>query len=44
MVHIHDGILLSYLKNAFESVLMRWMKLETIIQSEITKKNTNTAY
>ena len=22
-------------KNAFESVLMRWMRLETIIQSEV---------
>ena len=31
-------------KNAFESVLMRWMKLEPIIQSEVSqkkKKNTN---
>ena len=25
-------------KNAFESVLMRWMKLEAIIQSEVTQK------
>ena len=25
-------------KNAFESVLMRWMKLEPIIQSEVRKK------
>ena len=25
-------------KNAFESVLMRWMKLEPIIQSEVNKK------
>ena len=25
-------------KNAFESVLMRWMKLELIIQSEVSKK------
>ena len=31
-------------KNAFESVLMRWMKLEPIIQSEVRKKNTNTVY
>ena len=29
-------------KNAFEAVLMRWMKLEPIIQSEVRKKNTNT--
>ena len=32
-------------KNTFESVLMRWMKLEPIIYSEVSqKKNTNTVY
>ena len=31
-------------KNAFESVLMRWIKLEPIIRSEVRKKNTNTVY
>ena len=31
-------------KNAFESVLMRCMKLEPIIQSEVKKKNTYTVY
>ena len=31
-------------KNAFKSVLMRWMKLEPILQSEVRKKNTNTIY
>ena len=37
-------------KNTFESVLMRWMKLEPIIHSEViqkkkkTKKTTNTVY
>ena len=32
-------------KNAFESVLMRWVKLEPIIQSEVSQKeNTNTVY
>ena len=25
-------------KNIFESVLMRWMKLETIVQSEVSQK------
>ena len=25
-------------KNTFESVLMRWVKLETIIQSEVSQK------
>ena len=38
MVHIHNGILLSHRKNAFESVLMRWMNLEPIIQSEVSQK------
>ena len=26
-------------KNTFESVLMRWMKLEPIIQSEVNQKD-----
>ena len=26
-------------KNSFESVLMRWMKLERIIQSEVSQKD-----
>ena len=39
MVHIHNVILLSYKKkNTFESVLMRWMKLEPIIQNEVSQK------
>ena len=25
-------------KNSFESVLMRWMKLEPVIQSEVSQK------
>ena len=28
-------------KNAFESVLMGWMNLEPIIQSEVSQKETN---
>ena len=33
-------------KNVFESVLMRWMKLEPVIQSEVSQKekNINTVY
>ena len=38
VVRIHNGILLNYKKNAFESVLMRCMKLEPIIQSEVSQK------
>ena len=34
VVHIHNGILLSYKKE----YIMRWMKLEPIIQSEVSQK------
>ena len=35
---VDNGVLLSIKKNVFESVLMRWMKLEPIIQSEVRQK------
>ena len=38
VVYIHNGVLLSHKKNAFESVLMRWMSLEPIVQSEVSQK------
>ena len=38
VIHIHNRILLSYKRNAFESVLMRWMNLEPTIQSEVSEK------
>ena len=38
VVHIHNGIFLSHKRNAFESVMMRWMNLEPIIQSEVSQK------
>ena len=40
VIHIHNGILLSYKKkkNAFESVLMRWVNLEPIIHSAVNQK------
>ena len=38
MVHIHNGLLLAIKRNASESVLMRWMKLEPIIQTEVSQK------
>ena len=31
-------------RNAFESVLMRWMNLEPIIQNEVRKKKANIVY
>ena len=45
VVHIHNGCYSAVKKNAFESVLMRWMKLEPIIQTEVSQKeNTNGVY
>ena len=37
VVYIHNGIL-DIKRNSFESVLMRQMNLEPIIQSEVTEK------
>ena len=37
VVHIHNGILVIK-RNAFESVLVRWMNLEPTIQSEVSCK------
>ena len=31
-------------RNTFESVLMRWMHLEALIQSEVRKRKTSTLY
>ena len=38
VVHRHNGICSATKRNAFESVLMRWMNLEPIIQSDVTQK------
>ena len=38
MVDVHNGILLSHKRNTFESVLIRWMNLEPIIQREVSQK------
>ena len=44
VVHIHNEYYSAIKKNAFESVLMRWMKLEPIIQSEVSQKETPIQY
>ena len=31
-------------KNTFESLLMRWMKLESIVQSEVSQKEKHQEY
>ena len=41
VVPIYKGILLSHKKNTFESVLMRWMNLEPVTQSEVSQKEKN---
>ena len=38
VVYVHNRILYSHKKNTFESVLMEWMNLEPIIQSEVSQK------
>ena len=43
VVHIHYRILVIK-RNTFESVLMRWMNLEPIIQSEVSQKEKANAY
>ena len=42
MVHIHKGILLSRKKNKIMPFAAIWMELETLIQSEVSQKETNT--
>jgi hypothetical protein len=42
VVHLHNGILLSYLKkNKFMKFLGKWMDLEGIILSEVTQSQRN---
>ena len=41
VVHIHNGVYSAIENNAFESVLMRWMNLESIIHSEVSQKEKN---
>ena len=41
VVHIHSGIYSAIKKNTLKSVLMKWMKLEPIMQSEVSQKQKN---
>ena len=38
VVHRHNVIYSATKRNAFESVLMKWMNLEPVIQSEVSQK------
>ena len=44
VVHIHMEYYSAIKKNAFQSVLMSWMKLEPIIQSEVSQKEKHKYY
>ena len=42
MAHIYNGILLRVIKrNEMELFVVRWMDLESVIQSEISQKEKN---
>ena len=41
VVHLYNGIILSYLKNEFMKFLGKWMDLEGIILSEVTQTQRN---
>ena len=41
VVHIYSAILLTHKKKEFESVKVRWMILEPVIQSEVSQKGKN---
>ena len=40
VVHIYNGIL-AIKRNEFESILVKWMKLEPVIQNEVSQKEKN---
>ena len=43
VAHIYNGILLNHKVNELELFVVRWMDLETVIQSEVSQKGkTNT--
>ena len=41
MAHIHNGILLSHKRNKPALFVVRWMDLESVIQSEVSQKEKN---
>ena len=42
MAHIYNGLLLSHKKrNEIELFVVRWMDLESVIQSEVSQKEKN---
>ena len=41
VVHLHNGVLLSYLNAEFMKFLDKWIELENIILSEVTQSQKN---
>ena len=41
VAHVYNGILLSHKGNEIELFVVRWMDLETVIQSEVSQKEKN---
>ena len=40
--HIFNGILFSPKRNEIELFVMRWIDLESVIQTEVSQRETNT--
>ena len=41
VAHIYNGILLSHKRNETELFLVRWMDIESVLQSEVSQKDKN---
>lgn len=41
MVHIYSGMLLNHKNNEFESILVKWINLVPVKQSELSQKDKN---
>ena len=41
VVHIYNGILLSHKRKRIELFVVRWVDLESVIQSEVSQKEKN---
>ena len=41
VAHIYNGILLAIKRNEIELFVVRWMDLESVIQSEVSQKEKN---
>ena len=41
VAHIYNGLLLSIKRNKIELFVVRWMDLESVIQSEVSQREKN---